>query len=92
MAYKRDQDIKSLKYKMERDRQSLQNTRLSLLNQSNVIHAITNLADAIRAISASTATTEDSQIRGPNRAANAPVEPTGNGPSSSTSDASNNLD
>jgi hypothetical protein len=38
-------------YKKDRDRLSLENTRLSLLNQGNVVHVITNLADAIKAIS-----------------------------------------
>jgi hypothetical protein len=37
---------------MERDRHFLENTKLSLLNQSNVVEAIINLVDAIKAISA----------------------------------------
>jgi hypothetical protein len=41
-----------MEYKMERDRHFLENTKLSLLNQSNVVEAIINLVDAIKAISA----------------------------------------
>jgi hypothetical protein len=51
MANRRDQDLRNMDYKRDRDRLSLENTRLSLLNQGNVVHAITNLADAIKAIS-----------------------------------------
>jgi hypothetical protein len=59
MSYRKEQYRQSIEYKMDRDCQALENTRLSLLNQSNLVCAITNLAEAIKAISTLPASTRD---------------------------------
>jgi hypothetical protein len=62
MLYRREHDLLHMEYKVDRDRQSLENTRLSLFNQGNIVHAIINLAEAIKALSTPTASTRDLHV------------------------------
>jgi hypothetical protein len=59
MSYRREHDRLHMEYKVDRDCQSLENTRLSILNQGNVVYAITNLAKAIKTLSSPTVSTRD---------------------------------